>query len=58
MTAGLNSPPFAGEPDAVADVVLKAIDAGRPVVYAPPVWRWIMAVIRGLPRLVMRKVGF
>jgi NAD(P)-dependent dehydrogenase (short-subunit alcohol dehydrogenase family) len=58
MTAGLDSPPFAGEPDAVADVVLKAIDAGRPVVYAPPVWRWIMAVIRGLPRLVMRKVGF
>ena len=58
MTAGLDSPPFAGEPDAVADVVLKAIDGGRPVVYAPPVWRWIMAVIRGLPRVVMRKVGF
>jgi len=58
MTAGLKPPPFAGEPDAVADVVLKAIDSGRPVVYAPPVWRWIMAVIRRLPRAMMRKVGF
>ena len=58
MTAGLEAPPFAGEPDAVAEVVLRAIDSGRPVVYAPPVWRWVMAVIRRLPRTVMRKVGF
>jgi decaprenylphospho-beta-D-erythro-pentofuranosid-2-ulose 2-reductase len=58
MTVGLSPPPFAGEPDAVADVVLRAIDTGRPVVYAPPVWRWIMAIIRRLPRAVMRKVGF
>ncbi len=57
MTAGLEPPPFAGEPEAVADVVLKAIDAGRPVVYAPRVWRWIMAVIRRLPRGVMRRIG-
>jgi NAD(P)-dependent dehydrogenase (short-subunit alcohol dehydrogenase family) len=58
MTAGLKPPPFAGEPDAVAEVVLKAIDAGRPVVYAPPVWRWVMAVIRRLPRAVLRKTEF
>lgn len=58
MTAGLNAPPFAGEPDAVAEVVLRAIDSGRPVVYAPPVWRWVMAVIRHLPRAMMRKIGF
>jgi NAD(P)-dependent dehydrogenase (short-subunit alcohol dehydrogenase family) len=58
MTAGLKAPPFAGEPDDVARVVLRAIDSGRSVVYAPPVWRWIMAVIRQLPRSVMRKVSF
>jgi len=58
MTADLEAPPFAGDPDAVAEVVLKAIDSGRPVVYAPPVWRWVMAVIRRLPRAMMRKVGF
>ena len=58
MTEGLPSPPFAGEPEAVARVVLKAIDRGTPVVYAPGIWRWVMAVIRLLPRAVMRKVGF
>ena len=58
MTEGLPVPPFAGDPDSVARVVLRAIDAGKPVVYAPPVWRWVMLVIRYLPRFVMRRVGF
>ena len=58
MTAGLMPPPFAGEPDAVARVVLRAIDGGRPVVFAPPIWRWVMLVIRALPRAVMRRIGF
>jgi NAD(P)-dependent dehydrogenase (short-subunit alcohol dehydrogenase family) len=58
MTDGLPVPPFAGEPDAVAARVLTAIDRGTPVVYAPPMWRAIMAVIRLLPRAVMRRVEF
>ena len=58
MTAGLTPPPFAGEPEDVARVVLAAIDRGRPEVYAPGVWRWIMLVIRTLPRAVMRRIGF
>jgi short-subunit dehydrogenase len=58
MTAGLDPPPFAGEPEAVAKRVLEAIDRGTPVVYAPAPWRWVMLVIRNLPRAVMRRVGF
>jgi short-subunit dehydrogenase len=58
MTDGLPAPPFAGEPEAVAERVLRAIDAGTPVVYAPAAWRAIMLVIRLLPRFVMRRVGF
>lgn len=58
MTAGLKPPPFAGEPDAVADTVLRAIDRGDAVVYAPAPWALVMAVIRHLPRGVMRRVGF
>ncbi len=58
MTAGLPSPPFAGEPEGVAATVLKAIDRGTPVVYAPPIWGLVMLVIRHLPRFVMRKIGF
>ena len=58
MTAGLKPPPFAGEPDAVARAVLRAIEARQPVVYAPAVWGQIMLVIRALPRFVMRRIGF
>ena len=58
MTEGLTPPPFAGEPGPVAERVLKAIDRGSPVVYAPGAWRYVMAVIRTLPRAVMRRVDF
>lgn len=58
MTAGLPAPPFAGEPEAVARTVMRALKTGQPLVYAPGIWRWIMLVIRLLPRFVMRKIGF
>jgi NAD(P)-dependent dehydrogenase (short-subunit alcohol dehydrogenase family) len=58
MTDGLKPPPFAGEPEDVAAIVLRAIDRGTPVVYAPGMWRWVMLVIRWLPRAVMRRIGF
>jgi short-subunit dehydrogenase len=58
MTDGLPAPPFAGEPEAVARRVLRAMDAGRPVVYAPAPWRMVMLAIRLLPRAVMRRVRF
>jgi NAD(P)-dependent dehydrogenase (short-subunit alcohol dehydrogenase family) len=58
MTAGLKAPPFAGDPDRVAERVLRAIDKGQPVVYVPAIWFVIMLVIRSLPRFVMRRIGF
>ena len=58
MTVGLQPPPFAGEPDGVAQAVLKAIDRGTPEIYVPGVWRWVMLTIRVLPRVVMRRIGF
>jgi decaprenylphospho-beta-D-erythro-pentofuranosid-2-ulose 2-reductase len=58
MTDGLQPPPFAGEPEGVARTVVRAIDRGTPVVYAPGMWRWVMLVIRNLPRAVMRRIGF
>jgi len=58
MTAGLKPPPFAGEPEDIARSVLKAIDRGTAEVYAPAIWRWVMVVIRLLPRAVMRRIGF
>jgi decaprenylphospho-beta-D-erythro-pentofuranosid-2-ulose 2-reductase len=58
MTDGLTPPPFAGEPDAVARDALRAIDRGTPVIYTPRIWALIMAVIRALPRFIMRRIGF
>ena len=58
MTDGLPEPPFAGDPDDVAASVMTAIDRGTPVIYAPRVWELVMAVIRMLPRAVMRRVDF
>jgi NAD(P)-dependent dehydrogenase (short-subunit alcohol dehydrogenase family) len=58
MTEGLKPPPFASEPEEVARLALRAIDRGTPLVYAPGIWQLVMLVIRHLPRLVMRKVGF
>jgi decaprenylphospho-beta-D-erythro-pentofuranosid-2-ulose 2-reductase len=58
MTVGLKPPPFAGTPEEVARRVVKAIDHGWPEVYVPWPWRWVMCVIRRLPRFVMRRIGF
>ena len=58
MTDGLNPPPFAGTPEQVAKHVLHAIDRGCPVIYTPCIWRWILFVIRRLPRFIMRRISF
>lgn len=58
MTANLDAPPFAGTPEQVARDVVRALDLGLPVVYTPLAWGAVMAVIRRLPRAVMRRVSF
>jgi decaprenylphospho-beta-D-erythro-pentofuranosid-2-ulose 2-reductase len=58
MTQGLKPPPFAGEPHEVAKQVAAALHKPKPVVYTPAIWRWVMLVIRHLPRFIMRRLGF
>ena len=58
MTAGLSPPPFAGEPEGVAKDILAAIERGTPALYTPATWRWVMLVMRNLPRFVMRRIEF
>ena len=58
MTAGMKEPPFAGNPDDVARDVLTAIDKGKSVVYTPGIWRWVMMIVKRLPRMIMRKIDF
>ena len=58
MTAGLDEPPFAANPEDVATAVVAGMDRGKPVVYATSIWGWIMLVIKFLPRFVMRRLNF
>ena len=58
MTAGLKTPPFAGEADGVARDIVAAMDHKRAIIYTPAIWRLVMLVIRNLPRAVMRKIDF
>ena len=58
MTAGLKEPPFASDAEPVARRVVHALDRGTPVVYALAIWRWVMQIVRALPRAVMRRARF
>lgn len=58
MTDGLDEPPFAADADEVVADVLDAIDKGKPVVYVPRIWKYVMAVVKRIPRSVMRKLSF
>jgi short-subunit dehydrogenase len=43
--------------ETVASDIVRAVDAGRPVVYTPRRWRLIMTVIRLLPRRVFERTS-
>lgn len=58
MTSGLPVPPFAGDPDEVAQIVIEGIDAGTPIIYAPRIWQAVMTAIKAMPRFVMRRAKF
>jgi decaprenylphospho-beta-D-erythro-pentofuranosid-2-ulose 2-reductase len=56
MTEGMTPAPFSTTPDAVAEAVVRGIESGAAVVYAPPVLRWVFGVMRHLPRAVWRRM--
>jgi decaprenylphospho-beta-D-erythro-pentofuranosid-2-ulose 2-reductase len=56
MTAGLKPAPLATTPEAVADAVADGLRRGAHTVWAPPRVRWLMAILRHLPRSVFRRL--
>ncbi|MGD0883022.1 MAG: SDR family NAD(P)-dependent oxidoreductase [Acidimicrobiales bacterium] len=56
MTEGMDPAPFSTTPEAVAGAVVAGIASGADVVYAPPVLRWVFAVMRVLPRALWRRM--
>jgi NAD(P)-dependent dehydrogenase (short-subunit alcohol dehydrogenase family) len=45
------------KPDKIASIIRRAADGGKPVVYAPGFWRWIMMVIRAIPAPIFNKMS-
>lgn len=56
MTAGLEPAPLSTTPEAVADAIVGGIARRAEVVWVPPALRYVMTVLRHLPRPVFRKL--
>ncbi len=56
MTAGLPAPPLATTADVVAAETLAGLRGGAHTVWAPARLRWVMAILRMLPRALFRRI--
>jgi decaprenylphospho-beta-D-erythro-pentofuranosid-2-ulose 2-reductase len=56
MTEGLAAAPFAATPEQVADTIVDGLARGAHTVWAPPRLRYVMTVLRHLPRPVFRRL--
>ena len=56
MTEGLSAAPLSQTPDQVAEVIVTAVRTGAEVVWAPATLRWVMFVLRHLPRAIFRRL--
>jgi decaprenylphospho-beta-D-erythro-pentofuranosid-2-ulose 2-reductase len=56
MTEGMKAAPLSQTAEQVADVVVDTIRSGREQAWAPGQLRWVMSVLRHLPRAVFRRL--
>ncbi len=56
MTAGMTPPPLSTTPEAVAEATQRALREGREIVWVPGLLRWVMLVVRHLPRPIFRRL--
>lgn len=56
MTIGAKEPPFATDVDDVADDVMKGLAERTPIIWSPPILRYLFFVLRHLPAPLWRKV--
>ncbi len=57
MTAAFDKGPLWAQPEKVGADIARAIEKGRPVVYTPWFWRYIMAIVRNVPAFVFHKTN-
>ncbi len=56
MTRGLPVPPLATDPQTVARLTVRGLRRGAQTVWAPAALRWVMLVLRVLPRPIFRRL--
>jgi decaprenylphospho-beta-D-erythro-pentofuranosid-2-ulose 2-reductase len=56
MTVGAKEPPFATGVDDVADDVIRGLAERTPIIWSPPILRYLFFVLRHLPAPLWRKV--
>ena len=56
MTAGMKPPPLSTTADAVADAIVRGLQRGSETVWVPPTLRYLMSVLRHVPRPIFRKL--
>jgi decaprenylphospho-beta-D-erythro-pentofuranosid-2-ulose 2-reductase len=56
MTRGLPPAPLSTTPEAVARAIVGGLDRRSPTVWAPPTLRWLMILVRILPRSLFRRI--
>lgn len=57
MTAHLDDAPLAATPDEVAEAIVAGLRRNREMVWVPGKIRWVMSVLRHLPRAVFRRLN-
>jgi decaprenylphospho-beta-D-erythro-pentofuranosid-2-ulose 2-reductase len=56
MTTGLKAAPFATTPEKVASAIVAAVAKGDELIWSPPVLRWVMVVMKLVPRPIFRRL--
>jgi len=56
MTRGLPVPPLSSDPESVARATVRGLRRGAHTVWVPSVLRWVMALVRLLPRPLFRRL--
>jgi decaprenylphospho-beta-D-erythro-pentofuranosid-2-ulose 2-reductase len=58
LTAGLEPAPLSTTPDSVAEAIVDGLRRRAHTVWVPPALRWVMTIVRHLPRPLFRRLDF
>lgn len=56
MTEGLDAAPLSVTPEQVAEQTVAATRAGKELIWVPGAFRWVMMVLRHVPRVIFRRL--